>query len=183
MKILGIDPGFAFVGIVIIEFNPTSTRILLHETFETKPRDEDHGRLDAICDRICDVIEQWQPDAIGYENQQGVEVAAQRARDEGDIGSNAASRRVHEVVGIIRAAARFYGTPCYVSAVNTVKVAVLGKGGSRKSKAAVKTAVQTIFHIGRCSEHVAHAVGVAIATRRKHREAQLIIQSAAHVIH
>jgi Holliday junction resolvasome RuvABC endonuclease subunit len=179
MKILGIDPGFSAIGFALVDFQPTSTRVLHHETFQTSTRYEPGERLDAIADRACDIIERWQPSALGYENQAGVAVG----KAERDIPVTAASQRVIEVCGLIRAAARFNAVPCYVVAINTVKVAVLGKGGARRKKADVKAAVRTIFRLGNCSEHVADAVAIAVATRSKHRKAQMVIQAAAHVIH
>ena len=179
MKILGIDPGFAFIGLGLVEFSSLATRVLHHETYRTRTTEDDHGRLDAIADHVFDAIERWQPDCIGYENQAGVSVG--KARE--DIPVTFASQRVLEVVGIIRAAARFNAVPCYVVAPSTVKVAVLGKGGGHAKKDRVKRAIRTIFGLGQCSEHAADAIAIAIGTRGKHRQAQLIVESHADVIH
>jgi crossover junction endodeoxyribonuclease RuvC len=182
VKILGIDPGFAFVGLGLVEFNARSTRVLHHETYRTRTSSDDTDRLDAIADHICDAIERWQPDAIGYENQANV-IAGKSTNDLMAPTVSFAARRLLEVCGIIRAAARFNATPCYVVASNTIKVAVLGKGGSRKKKDAVKGAVRTIFGLGQCSEHAADAIAIAIATRSKHRQAAMIVTSHADLIH
>lgn len=182
MIIAGFDPGFAFLGAGILEFGPRSTRCLHHETFKTSSVDEADERLDAIADRVMDILERWKPDAIGYENQANV-ITGKSVDDVTAPMVTFAARRVLEVTGIIRAAARFYGVPCYVAASSTVKVAVLGKGGARKKKDAVKGAVRTIFRIGNCSEHAADAVAVAVATRGKHRQAQMLLTAHAHLIH
>jgi crossover junction endodeoxyribonuclease RuvC len=179
MRILGIDPGFAFVGFGLVEFLTLATRVRHHETYRTRTTEDDHARLDAIADHVCDVIERWQPDAIGYENQSGVAVG----KAERDVPVSFASQRVLEVVGIIRAAARFNAVPCYVLAPSTVKVAVLGKGGGRAKKDRVTRAVRTIFGLGKCSEHAADAIATAIGARRKHREAHVLLAAHAHVIH
>jgi crossover junction endodeoxyribonuclease RuvC len=188
MKVLGIDPGFAFIGLGLVEFSASSTRVLHHETHRSSSHDSDEERLDAIADHICDVIEHWQPDAIGYENQATVEAGkqarARRALEQGEeVASNFSSGRVHEVAGIIRASARFYAVPCYVLAVSTIKVAVLGKGGGRAKKDRVKGAVRTIFGLRQCSEHAADAIATAIAARSKHRAAKMLLASHANLIH
>jgi crossover junction endodeoxyribonuclease RuvC len=183
VKILGIDPGFAFLGLGLVEFEARATRVLHHETYRTRTSSDDHDRLDAIADHICDAIERWQPDAIGYENQATV-IAGKAGGDENAVASvGFKARRLLEVCGIIRAAARFNAVPCYVLAPSTIKVAVLGKGGSRKKKDAVKGAVRTIFRLGECSEHAADAIAIAIATRSKHRQAAMIVTSHADLIH
>jgi crossover junction endodeoxyribonuclease RuvC len=183
MKILGIDPGFAYVGFGLVEFLTLATRVRHHETYRTRTTEDDHARLDAIADHVCDVIERWQPDAIGYEDQAGV-IAGKAIGDEAAVASSGfKARRLLEVVGIIRAAARFNAVPCYVLAPSTVKVAVLGKGGGRAKKDRVTRAVRTIFGLGKCSEHAADAIATAIGARRKHREAHVQLAAHAHVIH
>jgi crossover junction endodeoxyribonuclease RuvC len=179
VKLLGIDPGFASIGFALVEFQPTSTRVLKHETFRTSSKADDYERLDAIADRICDIIEDWEPHALGYENPAIVAVG----KAERDVPVTYSSMRVLEVCGLIRAAARFNAVPCYVVSASTVKVSVLGKGGSKRDKADVKAAVRTIFRIGSCSEHVADAVAIALAARGKHREAQMLVAASASLIH
>jgi len=182
--IVGIDPGYAFLGIGVIELLPLSTRVVHHETFTTRPKDDDADRLDAIAEHVLDVLEQFEPDALGYENQAGVEVAANRRRiGEEIVGSNASSRRVHEVSGIIRCAARCFDLPVYCLAPNTVKVAILGKGGARKKKAAVKDRVRTIFGVTGCSEHAADALAIAIGTGVRHRRQVATLAEHAQLIH
>jgi crossover junction endodeoxyribonuclease RuvC len=184
--IIGIDPGYAFLGVGVIELLPTSTRIVHHETFTTAARDEDTDRLDAIAEHVLDLLDQYDPAALGYENQAGVEVAASRRQVVGAdgkiVGSNASSRRVHEVSGIIRCAARCYRLPVYCLAPNTVKVAVLGKGGGRKKKQAVKDRVRLIFGAV-CSEHAADAVAIAIGTGVRHRHRLATVAEHAQLIH
>jgi crossover junction endodeoxyribonuclease RuvC len=183
--IIGIDPGFAFVGVGVIELLPTSTRVIHHETFTTRPKDEDGSRLDAIAEHLLDLLEQFDPDALGYENQAGVEVAAHRPRKDGsevDVWTNASSRRVHEVSGIIRCAARCFDLTVYCLAPSTVKVALLGKGGGRKKKAAVKERVRSIFGVT-CSEHAADALAVALGTGVRHRRHVATLAAHAELIH
>lgn len=163
--VVGIDPGMAFLGLAVLEVTPQRSRVLRLETVASKPKDgTDEERLDAIADRILDAVDTYEPHAIAYENQSGV--TAGTTRDGGR--STASSRRVHEVTGIARCAARLFELPCYVLAPSSVKLAVLGRGGGRASKARVKDAVRTLFGVPRCSEHAADAVAVAVAAARQH---------------
>jgi Holliday junction resolvasome RuvABC endonuclease subunit len=183
--IFGSDPGFAFLGIGIIELLPTSTRVLHHETFITRSKDDDHDRLDAIAEHYLDLLDQYDVAALGYENQAGVEVAAHRPRTGGeeDVWTNSSSRRVHEVTGIIRCAARCFDLPVYCLAPSTIKVGILGKGGTKqKGKEPVKNRVRSIFGI-ECSEHAGDAIACAITTGVRHRRHLATLQAHAALIH
>lgn len=186
MIIVGIDPGFAFLGVGVIELLPTSTRVLHHETFTTRAKDDDTDRLDGIAEHVLDLLEQFDADAVGYENQAWAENAArQRARkhDDQEVQVSASSRRVHEVSGIIRCAARCFDVPVYCLAPSTVKVAILGKGGTKqRGKQPVKDRVRTIFGI-RCSEHAADALAIAIGTGVRHRRHVATVTEHAQLIH
>jgi Holliday junction resolvasome RuvABC endonuclease subunit len=120
----------------------------------------------AIANRILDAIDKYTPAAIAYENQSGV--TAGKERGGSGARSTSSSRRVHEVTGIARCAARLFELPCYVLAPSSVKLAVLGRGGGNASKARVKDAVRMLYGVPRCSEHAADAVAVAVAAARLH---------------
>lgn len=189
MRVVGIDPGFATLGIVVLELQPSSTRIIHHENFTTRSVDADGDRIDSISERLLDVFEEYEPAAVGYESQAWTDVAArqqamaQREQDDTTIGMNARSRRLHEVVGVIRCAARCFELPVYELMPSTVKVAVLGKGGGRAKKDAVKQRVRAIFGLGRCSEHVADACAVALGTSVRHRHHVATVTQHASLIH
>lgn len=184
----GIDPGFAFMGLALVDFLSTSTRVVHHETFRTSTKETDETRLDIIADRIADLIERFNPGFVAYENQAIVEAGkqarARRARESGEeVASNFSSCRVHEVAGIIRCAARFYDLPCYCEATATLKVAVLGKGGGRAPKSRMKEAVQTIFRLQALSEHAADAIACAVAGSRKHQRESVLLRAHSELIH
>lgn len=181
ITVVGVDPGYAFMGLGVMRLTPSSMRLLHHETVRTSAKADPDERFDAITDRLCDVVEEYEPVAMGFEDQSGVEAAIQR---DAEGGTNHSSRRVHEVVGSIRAVARFYRLRLYKNAISTVKVAVLGKGGGRASKDQMKLAVRRIFGLTEVvSEHAADAVAVAVATVRKERAYQLSMRRAVSVIH
>jgi Holliday junction resolvasome RuvABC endonuclease subunit len=181
---LGFDPGFASFGLGVIEVTSHSMRVLLHETFRTSTKDEDHARLDAIGDRILDAIDDFKPQLLAYENQANVEVGMQMAREkEGKTsGTTYASRRVHEVSGAIRCASRVYELPCYCLATSTVKVALLGKGAGHAPKARMKDGVRRMLGIVGCSEHEADALATAIGGVQAHRRAELMLRAAKSLI-
>lgn len=189
MIVIGIDPGYAFLGVGVLELQPSSTRVLHHSTFATLAREEDGTRLDAIAEHLLDLLEHYDVDALGYENQAIVEAGKQARRrqalEEGgpDAQSSFSSSRVHEVAGIIRCAARCFDVPCYCLAPNSVKVAVLGKGGGRAKKAAVKARVRAIFGVERLSEHAADALAIALGTSVRHRRQLATLQQHAALIH
>jgi crossover junction endodeoxyribonuclease RuvC len=181
---LGVDPGFANLGLGVVEVTNSSTRVLLHDTFITSPKDDTAGRLDAIADRLLDAIEDFRVQILAYENQAGVEVGMQLMREkEGTAGgTNYSSRRVHEVSGIIRGAARAFELPCYCLAPSTIKVALLGKGGGHAKKAQLKVAVRRLLGVVGCSEHAADALATAIGGVQAHRRAQLALRAAKSLI-
>lgn len=183
MIIGGFDPGFAFLGAAFIELQPTSTRIIHHETFATKSSDSDEDRLDAIAEHVLDLIEQFEPEAIGYENQAWAALP-NRVKAEGEeLRTSAASRRLHEVTGLIRCAARCYDTPVFCLAPSTIKVGLLGKGGTKqRGKQAVKDRVRALFGIV-CSEHAADAIAVGISTGVRHRRNVTLLAQHASLIH
>ncbi len=189
MIIVGIDPGFAALGIAVLELLPRSTRVLHHETFTTRSVDDDGDRLDSIAERLLDVLDQYEAVAVGYESQAWADVAARqqalakREQDDSTIGISASSRHLHEVVGIIRCVARAFDVPCYCLMPSTVKCAVLGKGGSRADKAKVKERVRLMFALGRCSEHVADAVAIAVGAGVRHRRHVVTTAQHASLIH
>jgi Holliday junction resolvasome RuvABC endonuclease subunit len=186
---LGIDPGFAFLGIGVLDMSNSAARVLHHETFKTTTKDTDSDRLDALCERIICMIDEYQPALVGYENQAMAEVGAQMRREkqaeEGVAagGTSYSSRRVHEISGAIRCAARLFELPCYCLAPATIKVAVLGKGGGHAKKDRVKLAVRTIFHVKGCSEHAADAIAIGLAAVGAHRKQLVLMRALKGLIH
>lgn len=181
MLVLGVDPGFAHLGLAVLELTASSMTVLVHETLVTSTEDGDPGaRLDTLADRVLDVLEEHAKIiAVGYEDQGGV---IARLAQSGN-GISAAARRVLDLQGIVRCAARCYDLPCYEIAPATVKVALLGKGGARAPKSRMKEAVRQVFGIRRCSEHAADAIAIGVATGVQHRRARVLRQTHESLIH
>jgi len=70
MKILAVDPGFARVGIAVLE-NPSAGRgqekLLYSDCFKTSRKDEFHKRLLAVGEEIKGVIKKYKPKALAIE--------------------------------------------------------------------------------------------------------------------
>ncbi len=67
MRILGIDPGLAIVGIGIIDVVNGKTQYVRHDTILTGPEMPFQDRLVKICKDLQDIITLYQPDNIVFE--------------------------------------------------------------------------------------------------------------------
>lgn len=69
MKILGIDPGIGRMGWGIIE-KGKSSQFMVHGygCVETMPNSDIPGRLYALYDEVCRIIDEYDPDAMAIED-------------------------------------------------------------------------------------------------------------------
>lgn len=67
MRILGIDPGFATIGFGILESECGQCRLLRYGTITTPAGLPFPKRLNMIYDDMCQLLEQFQPDAVAIE--------------------------------------------------------------------------------------------------------------------
>ncbi len=67
MIILGIDPGIAIVGYGIIEYKNSRFTTLAHGSIETPAHTDVEIRLNAIYDRISELIETYHPEEMAIE--------------------------------------------------------------------------------------------------------------------
>lgn len=180
--VLGVDPGIASAGVAVVEYGPSSKRILLAKSVQTRPGTAHRYRLRAITDALCAIVEELEPVAMGFENQAGVEVGMQRVRaEDGEAGTNYSSRKVHEVVGCIEAVACFYALPCSDFAPSSIKLGLLGKGHGHASKEAMRMGVQRFFG-AKLDEHSADAVAVTVSTVRWYRRELYELERARDII-
>ena len=66
-KILGIDPGYAIVGCGIVEYDGSRFVTLDYGAITTPAGMEFTERLAAIYDGLCELLEQYHPDAMAIE--------------------------------------------------------------------------------------------------------------------
>lgn len=163
-RILGIDPGYRFVGLGLVVISRTRVTCIHRERITTTPADGPAGvRLDAIGRRFHDVISRELPDVIGVENVSNV------GHKKGD--TNSSSAEMLKVPGIVRGLALVYGAvPVIDVATATARVATFGKGRSRgKSKNDVVDAVKRICRItARVTQEEAEAIAVAFGAFRRY---------------
>lgn len=67
MKIIGIDPGIAIVGVGIVEFNNNKFKVIDYGAVTTTPKLTMPERLEVIYDSLGDIFDKHKPDAVAYE--------------------------------------------------------------------------------------------------------------------
>jgi Holliday junction resolvasome RuvABC endonuclease subunit len=168
VRVLGIDPGFAHLGLVCVDFTSECIRLVHREHFETSTADgtEEH-RLWLVAGKLHSVFATYAPDVVAHENV----VNAGHQRGE----TSAAGQRMHEVVGMIRMSCQVFARrPCYAVATSTARKAVLGsvKRGTNVSKGDVKERVRELLGIrGTLSANVSDAGAVCFGGFNLHMEA------------
>ena len=123
MKIIGIDPGYAIVGVGIVEYRNSRFTTLDYGAITTDAGTEFAARLRIIYEDFTQFIEMHKPDAVAIEKlffttKQKTAIDVAQAR------------------GIILLVASLHNVPCYEYTPLQVKQAVVGYGK------AVKTQVQ-----------------------------------------
>lgn len=171
--VLGVDPGLGrSLGLARVELTRSGSRAQALDRPQPRKGLSASDKVEEAL-RILWGLELEGYDAIAVEDQAGVEVGAQRAAQEraaakgaeaGAWGSNASSRRVHEVFGGVRLLAIAWELPLVVIAPSTAKVAITGNG--RATKEQVRSHVQLLFG-ARLREHDADAVAVGVAGGRR----------------
>ena len=68
MKILGIDPGIGRLGWGIIEPQGSSFIVYGFGCLETQPNSDIPGRLYAIHDEVCRIIDEYKPEVLSIED-------------------------------------------------------------------------------------------------------------------
>jgi Holliday junction resolvasome RuvABC endonuclease subunit len=167
MIALGWDPGVKYLAYGVVDLGPTRSRCLANGIIGDKLGDMPISeRLDEMSFAIDGILNTWMPDVCGYEDQTGVSIAMEAAGK-----SNVKSRRIHEVVGMIRFAARCSlsdAVPVYSVQPRSMKIGLLGKGHSQASKEQVQWAVERFFGV-KTNQHAADAIGIAVVSARLDR--------------
>lgn len=137
MRFLGIDPGYDRVGIAIVEKDDKTQKevVLFSECFETDKKLEVNERLYKVGERVKEIINQHQPEALALETlffnkNQKTAMAVAEAR------------------GIILFVAREAGCKLFEYHPQEIKVAITGYGKSDKT--AVTTMVKQL--VSNCPE-------------------------------
>lgn len=168
-RVLGIDPGLASCGLGLVDIVGTKRRLIASDTVHTSPSTPLEERLDEIGRRALRLIEG--ADLVGLE-EQGDAWYGNEERG----GTNAAARKVQEVLGLLRGLALALGKPRQVIRSQTIR-AILGvtKGGKGAVAAMVRHLVEGVPAAGKISQHAIDAIAHAIVAEKK-QHASLLLQ-------
>lgn len=149
MRIIGIDPGYAIVGVGVIEYKNSRFTTLDYGAITTKANTDFAFRLKVIYDDFTQIVNQYKPDAIAIEklffttNQKtAIDVAQAR--------------------GIILLVASQNNIPCYEYTPLQVKQSVVGYGKAIKSQVIEMTTKLLKLKQKPKPDDVADALAIAI---------------------
>lgn len=149
MIILGIDPGYAIVGIGVIEYKGNKFRPLEYDAITTKAHTPTSLRLKTIYDEINVFLDKYSPDAIAIEelffnNNAKTAIAVAQAR------------------GVLVVAATNKGIPIYEYTPLQIKQAVTGYGRADKNQ--IQQMVKMLLNLNAIPkpDDAADALAVAI---------------------
>ncbi len=150
MKILGIDPGIGRMGWGIIE-KVQGSQFLVggYGCVETQPNSDIPGRLYAIYDEVCRIIDEYRPDALAIEDL----FFAKNAKTAFSVG---------QARGVILLAASQKNLSIAVYTPLQVKSAVTGYGKAEKKQ--VGQMVKLLLHLKEIPkpDDTADALAIAI---------------------
>lgn len=121
MIILGIDPGYAIVGIGVIEYTANKFRPLEYDAITTTAHTPTSLRLKTIYDKINEYLKKYKPDAVAVE--------------ELFFNNNAKTAiSVAQARGVLVVSATNLGIPVYEYTPLQIKQAVTGYGRADKNQ-------------------------------------------------
>jgi crossover junction endodeoxyribonuclease RuvC len=149
VRVLGIDPGTAACGYAIVHESDRRLRALDHGWWQTPARERPELRLKTIFERVRELVEEFDPDAV--------------AMEESFVGADARTAlSVGQARGAVLVASALAGVACAEYPPALVKQAVCGYG--RAEKAQVQRMVKAILGLEAppTPMHAADALAVAI---------------------
>lgn len=119
MRVLGIDPGYAIVGVGVVDYNGNSFKVVNYDAITTKAGTDFNFRLQIIYDDICRIIDRYKPDYMSIEKL--------------FFNTNSTTAiSVAQARGVILLAAKQKGVAIYEYTPLQVKQAVTGYGKAEK---------------------------------------------------
>ncbi len=121
MRILGVDPGYAIVGVGTIDYEGNRFRVVDYGAITTEAGEDMFDRLKAIYDEMTKLIEYVKPDVMAieelfFQNNQKTAINVAQAR------------------GVLVLAAKNHGIPVFEYTPLQVKQAVVGYGRAEKKQ-------------------------------------------------
>lgn len=164
MIILGIDPGFAIVGVGIIEYKGNKFRTIDYFALTTKAHTPIEERLKIIYDGITEAINKYKPDFLAVE--------------ELFFNNNAKTAiQVGQARGVILLAGVNANLPIYEYTPLQVKQAVVGYG--RADKTQIQQMVKAILNLSEIPkpDDVADALAIAVC----HAHSYKMVKTGVHM--
>ena len=153
MIIIGVDPGYAIVGVGVIEFTGNKFRMLEYNAITTEAGEKTTARLRAIYNGMNYFIEKYNPDAISIE--------------ELFFNSNQKTAiKVAQARGVILLSAVNNNVPVYEYTPLQVKQAVTGYG--RADKTQIQTMIKMLLNLDKIPKPDDAADGLALAITHAH---------------
>lgn len=149
MRILGIDPGYAIVGVGVIEYNGQRFNTLEYGAITTPAGMPFSQRLQMIYEQMQEILMIYKPEAMAVEKLY--------------FNTNTTTAiDVAQARGVILVAAQQAGVPCYEYTPLQVKQAVVGYGRAEKKQVIEMT--KKILSLSRTPkpDDVADALAIAI---------------------
>lgn len=160
MIILGIDPGFAIVGVGVIEYKGNKFRVIDYYAITTKAGLAIEDRLKLIYDGLDDVIKKYNPDCMAIE--------------ELFFNNNAKTAiQVGQARGVILLAAVNHGVQIFEYTPLQVKQSVVGYGRAEKTQ--IQQMTKAILNLKSVPkpDDVADALAIAICHAHSNKMVKL----------
>lgn len=121
MRILGVDPGYAIVGVGTVDYEGNRFKVVDYGAITTEAGEDMFDRLKAIYDEMTKLIEYVKPDAMAieelfFQNNQKTAINVAQAR------------------GVLVLAAKNHNIPVFEYTPLQVKQAVVGYGRAEKKQ-------------------------------------------------
>ena len=156
MIILGIDPGFAIVGVGVIQYKGNKFSVIDYYAITTKAGLPLEERLKMIYEDIEEVIEKYKPDCMAIE--------------ELFFNNNAKTAiQVGQARGVILLGAVKKGIPIYEYTPLQVKQSVVGYGRADKTQVQQMTKALLCLNEVPKPDDVADALAIAICHAHSHK--------------
>lgn len=159
MRILGIDPGFAIVGVGVLDYEGNRFKVVDYGAITTNAGEDMFDRLKKIYDELTEIINQVKPDAMAIE--------------ELFFNSNQKTAiNVAQARGVLVLAAKNCGIPVSEYTPLQVKQAVVGYG--RAEKGQVQQMTKAILNLDKVPkpDDTADALAIAICHAHSYRAAK-----------
>ena len=153
MRILGIDPGYAIVGVGCIDYEGNHFKTVEYGAITTEAGEDMSDRLKAIYDELSEMIERVKPDAVAieelfFQNNQKTAINVAQAR------------------GVLVLVAKNHDIPVFEYTPLQVKQAVVGYGRAEKKQ--VQQMTKAILGLSQVPKPDDTADALAIAVCHAH---------------